>query len=246
MVVRSRNPVFLPLFIGIFILLSVTGGWVLFDYGRHRAGYDSMQAEEAREGYRHSLEQLQNQISTLRGELVHLKSGKDIDALANEEIKNTLVSLQQDNQELREELQFYRSIVSPSRGRPGVHIHNFKLTQGEKAGHYYYNITLVHIQGLSKHHRRVKGVVKLEVEGEQDGVVKKLSLADLTSPRKSNIRFTFKYFNRFEGELVLPKGFSPKNLLLKADSTTTKINGDEKRMAWPNSAIDEEDNQDAG
>lgn len=240
------SPLLLAGLIGVLLLLLIAGAWALYDLGRYRAGFNSMQAERLNESYEQDLATQRQQISELRGELARIQSGKEVDAYANEEIKKTLVSLQQENQELREELQFYRSIVSPSRGRPGVHIHNFQLTQGEKAGKYYYNITLIHIQGQTKHHREVKGEVKLLVEGEQGGVVKKLEMADLTTPRRSSIRFVFKYFTRFEGSLDLPPNFNPRNILVQAVSGTKKINGDEKQIEWPSQATTKEDNQNAG
>lgn len=240
------HPLLLAGLIGLPLLLVIVGAWALYDFGRYRAGFDTMQAERLSESYEQDLARQRQLVTRLRGELARLQSGMEIDAHANEEIKKTLISLQQDNQELREELQFYRSIVSPSRGRPGVHIHNFQLTQGEKPGEYYYNITLIHIQGLTKHHREVKGEIKLVVEGEQDGVVKKLALADLTTPRKSSIRFVFKYFTRFEGTLDLPSNFRPRNILVQAVSSTRKINGDEKQIDWPDEANHKEDNQHAG
>lgn len=246
LVIRQRHPVLMLLFVLVILLAIAMGGWTLFDYGRHRAGYDSLQADEVRKTNERRLDELQEQVSVLRGELARLKTGKEVDTFANEEVKKTLASLQQVNQELREELQFYRSIVSPDRGRPGVHIHNFNLTQGENSGEYYYNITLIHIQGLDKHHRQVKGELKLVVEGEQEGVTRRFDLAELASTKNGTIRFVFKYFKRFEGRLVLPRGFLPRTVQVEAVSGTSKIKGDIKQIEWPNQSANQEGNLNVG
>lgn len=222
---------YLPFF--IVLVVALIGIRMIYDYGRYQAGFDVASAEKDAIELSEQVSQLQQQLAVSREEKVRLESAQKVDSYANNAIRDDLSRLQQESLELREELQFYRSIVSPTRGQPGVNIHNFKINQGEKERQYHYSLTLVHIQGPQKHHRRAKGVVNLTIEGEQNGAQKILTLKQVTAPRSKSMKFSFKYFRRFEGSMILPKGFNPKAVAVHVVPSTRKIDGDKKKIDWP-------------
>jgi hypothetical protein len=47
------------------------------------------------------------------------------------------------------------------------------------------------------------------------------------------MKFSFKYFRRFEGSMILPKGFIPKAVVVQVAPSTKKIDGDKKKIDWP-------------
>jgi len=216
------------------ILLSVLAffAWSIFDYGRYRAGFDQTAVNQRDSMQREKMDTLEKQLSEFRSRVARLESAKKVDTFANQAVKDTLAEMESQNQVLREELQFYRRIVSPSKGRQGMHIHDFNLTQNLK-GDYSYRLTLIHIQGPNKHHRESDGEIRLFVEGRQAGVNKKLNFATVSTSKKSKIRYRFKYFARFEGGLSLPKNFKPSAIEIQVVPRQKKIKGDSRKIKWP-------------
>lgn len=220
----------------LFALAAVVFGvivWLAFDGGRHYAGYISDRYEKEMRAWKAERAHMQEGLSLLRKQTAKLENDLQVERAALTQLRKLLSAQQQRNQELREELQFYRGIVSPKQGRPGLHIHNIKVHEGEGPGVFHYNLTLIHIQGLQKHHRRAKGVVHLSVVGQMRGANKTLDLQQITQPRKKSLPFSFKFFTRFEGTIQLPTGFTPEQLVVKVVPSNRRINGDERKMPWP-------------
>lgn len=209
--------------------------WTIFDYGRYRAGFDTTAMKQREALQQENIDKLEEQLSDFRSRVARLKSAKDVDEYANQAVKDTLAKMESENQVLREELQFYRGIVSPSKGRQGMHIHDFSMTQSLK-GDYSYTLTLIHIQGPNKHHRESDGDIVLSIEGQQAGVNKKLDFATVSTKKRSRIRYRFKYFAKYEGGLRLPKGFKPSFIEIEVKPRQKNIKGDTRKIKWPASA----------
>lgn len=229
--IKKYLPVIVVLTVALIVVL--VGGKMIYDYGRYQAGFDVVDSEHEAKLLSQQVSQLQQQLAKSSEEKVRLESAQKVDGHANSAVRDTLRKLQQEILELREELQFYRSIVSPTRGQPGVNIYNFKINQGEQDRQYYYNLTLIHIQGQKKHHRRASGVVNLSIEGEQNGVLKTLALKQVAAPKSGRMKFSFKYFKRFEGSITLPEGFIPQDVVVQVVPSSKKIDGDKKKIEWP-------------
>lgn len=218
-------PVLLLLILGMVV-------WTIFDYGRYRAGFDLNEVVKRERQHQTTIDRLESQVADYRARLSQLESAKKVDEYANLAVKESLAEMESENQVLTEELQFYRRIVSPSKGRQGMHIHDFQLTQTLE-GDYSYRLTLVHIQGPNKHHRTSNGDVLLSVEGEQAGVNKKLYLANISTAKKSRIKYQVKYFARYEGVIKLPGNFKPSSIEIKVIPSQKNIKGDIRKIKWP-------------
>ena len=79
-------------------------------------------------------------------------------------------------QEQRDAIAFYRGIVSPADGRPGLRVQDFRLTRG--AEERQFNLRLVLVQAM-KHDRKVSGDVTLSVEGIEGGVARTYAMTEL-------------------------------------------------------------------
>ncbi len=231
-VVRKQNPLLARIVMAIVIVVLVYAGWWLFEYGRKRAGYDWQTARQTEKRLRAEILSLQNDLTNLHRENARLESGVLIDKQSTREVRKRLARLQQENLELREELQFYRNIVSPKAGRPGVYIQHFKIDQGARPGQYLYRLTLIHVQALKKRRVKVWGQLDLRVEGEMRGRPRVLGMAEIVPGMRRRPRFGFKYFQRFEGRLVLPEGFTPRTVVVQVRTLRSKLMA-EKRLKWP-------------
>ena len=107
---------------------------------------------------------------------------------------------------------------------------DFRLTRG--ADEREYNIRLVLIQAM-KHDRRVSGEVELVVEGTENGEQKSYSYADLLpADADETWAFSFRYFQDFDRQVVLPDGFTPERVSVHVESRTRSIDSIDEDFSW--------------
>ena len=205
----------------------VASGWWLFDYGRDRAGFDSSLAERERTLLRSRVADLESENEQLRSQNSILQQASKIDRQAYTQVDSTLRDLQSEVLELKQEVDFYRGIVSPSEIQ-GLRVQEFSLVSNGVPGFYRYNLTL---SQAAKNRRFISGVAKLVIVGMQGDRQQTLALSDVTQPAQSGIRFRFKYFQELKGDIRLPENFEPLRIELHADPEG-RGNSIDQTFAW--------------
>lgn len=196
------------------------GGAGLYFVGQHRAGHNIMQAKEAEAKLENAIKTLEQDKAALRDRIALIQQSSQVDTEAYQKVKDDLRQLQQENLELREEVSFYRGIVSPLESSSGIRVDRFNIekTDGTNLFHYKFVITQV-----LKNDRLVRGVVKIKVDGVENGRPKQLSLNQVSVDKDKQLEFKFRYFQKFEGDLVLPKGFTARQVLMEVHPYKRKI-----------------------
>jgi len=213
--------------------LAVVSGYLVFEYGRISAGYDVVDARDERRAFRNRIDELNDEITDLKQEIAVLETHREIDREAYREVEASLVDLQSKIQEQQDAIAFYRGIVSPADGKPGLRVQDFRLTRG--AAEHEFVLRLVLIQAM-QHDRKVSGNVELSVEGSQEGVATTYALGDLVAKEEERSwPFSFRYFQNFERQLVLPDGFTPERVTVVVRSKTRSISSIEESFAWATS-----------
>jgi hypothetical protein len=216
-----------------FVALIVVVGYLVFEFGRIQANFNIVDATAEREAYEDRIEGLQAEIVGLKEQVVLLETHREIDKTAYKDVETSLMTLQEKIQEQSDAIAFYRGIVSPADGASGLRVQDLKLTRGlvERA----YNIRLVLVQSL-KHDRKVSGNVKLTVVGDQGGAQVAIEFAQLLPAGASNSwPFSFRYFQDFDREIILPDGFTPERINIEVRSKTRSIESIEESYAWATS-----------
>jgi hypothetical protein len=215
------------------VLLIVVFGYLVFEFGRIQANYNIVDAAEERQAFEDHIADLDTEIATLREEVAMLETHREIDREAYREVENSLLDLQAKIQEQRDAIAFYRGIVSPTDGRPGLRVQDFRLTRG--AEERQFNLRLVLVQAM-KHDRTVSGDVALSIEGSEDGNAKTYALTDLLpADASTDWPFSFRYFQDFDRQIVLPDGFTPERVHVEVRSRTRSIASIEETFAWATS-----------
>jgi hypothetical protein len=179
--------------------------WAAFEYGRWRAGYDHVAAAREQARLTAELRGVQADNAALTDRVALLARSSEIDETARAQVKGSITELQDEILELREELAFYRGIVAPDDGG-GLRIQSLKLARGAEDRHWHYRLVL--IQSI-KQEQRANGAVALTVHGVKGGVAVALPLSELAATPAATLGYSFKYFQDFEGDLLLPPGFTP-------------------------------------
>ena len=215
---------------GLIVGLIAIVAYLIFEFGRINGGYDIVDAAADREGYEERIVALDDEIMALKQEVALLETHREIDREAYKEVEGSLTALQAKIQEQRDAIAFYRGIVSPADGKPGLRVQDLKLTRGKAEREF--NLRLVLVQA-KQHDRKVSGDVNLSVQGSQDGVATSYTFGQLIPAEADKAwAFSFRYFQDFDRRLVLPDGFTPERIRVEVLSKTRSIASIEESFAW--------------
>lgn len=217
----------------VLMIVIVVFGYLVFEFGRIQANYNIVDAGKERQAYEDRIQGLEDDIVALNEEVKLLETHRDIDREAYSDVEVSLTALQAKIQEQTDAIAFYRGIVSPSDGTAGLRVQDLKLTHGQSERAYH--VRLVLVQSL-KHDRKVSGDVSLSIEGEQGGADTTYSFSQLLPDEASaNWPFSFRYFQDFDREIVLPDGFTPEKIKIEVRSRTRSIASIEESYSWTTS-----------
>ncbi|MDH5324624.1 MAG: hypothetical protein OEZ68_08615 [Gammaproteobacteria bacterium] len=214
---------FLAVFsIGVF-------GWLMFGFGGIKAGYDNETMGEEMQRLQQHIYDLGRSNSDLREKIAVAKQGGEIDKQAYSQVKTSLVDLQTELLELKQQVAFYQGILSPKEAASGLKVTSLKLNSIGSADGYRFKLVLTHV---NKHSRMVTGRARIFVEGIMEGANKTLSLADVSGGKLSELKLKFKYFQNLEGDIVLPKGFVPSGVLVDLMPSNKGMTRIKKNFTW--------------
>ena len=212
----------------ILLVLGITC-WGIFEYGRNRGGFDHLQARKDVEALVEQISILDARVDELMSENAHLASSSEIDATASKQVSEKLSQLNDEMLELKEELVFYRSLLSPTELQPGLQILGVQMIKDGSSNAYNYKIVLTQRHNGNQ---LATGDVNVQVSGLQSGKAMQLDLAEVTASSGNEMSFRFKNFQSLEGRLVLPENFQPKDVLVNVNPTTRGIKQIERSYEW--------------
>jgi septal ring factor EnvC (AmiA/AmiB activator) len=208
----------------------VVGAYLTFEFGRIQADFNVVDAAQERQDYEERIEELQKEIVALKQEIALLETHRDIDREAYQDVEASLSELQEKIQEQRDAIAFYRGIISPADGQRGLRVQDLRLSKGKDDRQYHIRLVLVQVM---QHDRSVKGEVNFSLEGAQDGVATTYTLEQLVpEDEDGNWPFSFRYFQDFDRQLILPEGFLPERINIEVLSRTKSIASVKQSFLW--------------
>ena len=235
LVVKAHRPWVTRLIWVLAVVALLIAGWSVFDYGRYSAKYDSAEARRSEASFIEIRDALSTEIETLREEKAVLNRAAQIERQAYNELDATLKTLQSEILELKEELAFYRGIVSPRDASRGLRLQKFNFVENGHSRSFRYKVVLSQVL---KNDRVAKGKVQLAFEGLQDGQSKVLKLRDVTEKRIKDLSYKFKYFQNIEGNVEIPEGFEASRIILRIYPGGRQQDMIEKTFNWPKKESD--------
>jgi len=229
LVVRAHRPWRYRIAFAILLLAACAAVAYAYVRGLNDGGYYHGEVQSRMSEKSRDLEQAEVLEEQLRQRVAVLERGQEVDQAARESLRQEVMSLQDEIHGLREELAFYRGIVSPEEGQTGLQIQDFSIREGEEPGRYRFSLTL--IQAL-RHDRRMEGMARLVLHGRQEGESKTLPLSEVSD--RGELGFDFRYFQNLDGRIDLPEGFAPSRVTVRV----SREGGDEpleEDFEWPGS-----------
>jgi len=212
LVIKYHDPVRQRLWLAFAIILMLGSAWLLYDYGRQQAGFDSAVAAEEIAALTKTVDELSAGNQLLREQVAIHKRAVQIELQAKTELVQHLKQLQDDKARLREDLAFYRKIVSTAAGSPELKIHSMEISRLGQGSAYHFRLVLTQ---LGKNDSLAEGNVMLFLNGLQGGVTQRRNISELMSGAKRQIPYQFKFFQKLDGDFTLPKGFTPRSLVVR-------------------------------
>ena len=214
----------------VFGGLALAVLYLVFEFGRIQAGYNIVDAAKENSALDNEIASLEAEINRLKEQIVMLDTEAEIDRTAYKDVEASLIELQAKIQEQQDAIAFYRGIVSPADGNAGLRVQDLKLTRTERERAW--NVRLVLVQAM-KHDRKVSGDVVMTVEGVENGEARTYTYSELLPDDADGTwAFSFRYFQDFDRELVLPDGFTPERVTISVNSRTRSIASIEASFSW--------------
>ena len=197
-------------------------GFIATGVGAYRYGYASAQSNyrQAMEEWSqlHELkEQQAHELQQLKQQVANTQLGSNVDQHAMEQLRQEIVTLNEQIGSLQESNNFYRQLMDQSGGNKGLVIGSFKIKALEQPRHFQYELVM---QQLTTDHRFSTGKVNITVSGTAAGAPRSYAITELADkPNKLDIPLKLKFYQTIAGNVILPEGFEAKRVEVSAQKT---------------------------
>lgn len=166
---------------------------------------------------------------SLREKVARLERSRQVDTETYHEMDLEMRRMEDQILALREEVMFYRRIMSADRGQ-GLSIQALTIKPEGTGERYHFELVLTR---TIDNDRVTEGTVALTISGERGGRPAELSHASVAEPGEGPLEFSFKYFQRIEGLLSLPPGFVARRVFVRVEVKGEKPSRVERSFEWP-------------
>ena len=224
--VRQYRP--WKIWLGLVLLLGLMA--VLFYLGRGYQAHELSRLKLERETLVSQISELENRNRNLLQKNAQLEGISKIERNAYELANQNLIKLQRELLTQKEELVFYRSIVSPNDAALSVNLQSFEVRKKNSQSQYSYKMILTK---SGKGTQKIRGGASVLIRGENEGGVSELKMIDVALENTGKVtKFAFRYFQVFEGDIALPDGFEPFEVEIRIKPTTKKVKSFSETISW--------------
>ncbi|MFT5716171.1 MAG: cell division protein FtsB [Oleiphilaceae bacterium] len=213
----------------MFITGLVVMGAACFWLGEFQSRYLHQQTLAKLDALSIEYRAIKESDASLRQQVANLESGRAIDGLAKQEIQEIIRSHKAEISQLETDVSFYQQIMAPSNNVKGLQVQKVELKAATVKNHFAYKIVLAQVADNKAY---VKGLVAVNLIGMEGDKKKIIPLRDISEQEALGIKFKFKYFQEFSGELVIPDGLVPENIQVVAQSKGKKASRIEQSFEW--------------
>lgn len=180
----------------VFLVALLFGAWGVWQVAR---------SEQARPCDTRITEELAQRATTLA-------RSDQISREANTRLQSLLAEREEELAGLRADVDFYERLVGATAQRRGLSVHALRM-RPQQGGAWHFTGVLT--QNLNRGSVST-GRLTLEVEGSQDGRLRRLDWGTLRQqPRAEGVPYSFRYFQEVEGDIFLPDGFTPVRVIVR-------------------------------
>jgi len=177
---------------------------------------------------------LDQEGEALKTRIANLERSEQVAKAAVGDLQQALREREEEIESLRSDLGFYGRLVGGGK-REGLAVHVLKIARVPDSQAWNFVATLT--QNF-KRGQDTRGHVMLSIEGVKDGKLTTLDWPALSQGQESaGIEYGFKYFEQVKGTIMLPAGFQPNRVRVRADGDAGRV---EQDFAWSDAVKGEE------
>ena len=157
----------------------------------------------------------------------------EVEQRANEQIQQELLEIREESFSLRRELNFYQKVLAPELVADGISVEQFNVEPTNIENRYAFRFALVQTNSAKRYAR---GNIRLKLIVSQKDEKIELDLAKLAGLSKKNLKFSFHFFQYFEGEFDLEPDMIAEQLAVRVIQPKTKwqpYKSFTQKLDWP-------------
>jgi hypothetical protein len=228
MVVVPYRPLYKAMIFIAFLFAMAVFGWLTYEFGNNQGLELKVEVVREKDLISKELGEARVLISEMRQEIADLTVGGEIDNQANEEVRQTIENQQNLLAAQNEEISFYKGVMLPNVANKGLRIERLDVSSNVP-GRVRYSLLLTQV--VDKHDY-VQGGVRISLLGQNDGQEETIQVSESGRDKAEAIKFRFRYFQNIVGELQLPEGFVPREVMVVAQSSGLNAQRLEKTFDW--------------
>lgn len=229
MVVVPYRPLYKAMIFIAFLFAMAVFGWLTYEFGNNQGLELKVEVVREKDLISKELGEARVLISEMRQEIADLTVGGEIDNQANEEVRQTIENQQNLLAAQNEEISFYKGVMLPNVANEGLRIERLDVSSNVP-GTVRYSLLLTQVVD---NHDYVQGGVRISLLGQNDGQEETIQVSESGRDKAEAIKFRFRYFQNIVGELQLPEGFVPREVMVVAQSSGLNAQRLEKTFDWP-------------
>lgn len=175
------------------------------------------------------------EVDALKTRIAMLTRSEQVARAALADVQQSLRERDDEIAGLRADLTFYARLVGGSK-HEGLAVHAFRVKPVANSLAWNFTATLTQNFKLGQ---EITGHLTLSIEGVIAGKLKTLDWKALSQEQEPGIGYTFKYFQQVSGTIMLPSGFTPNRVTVRADGDTGRV---EQQVSWKDAVSGEENN----
>ncbi len=178
------------------------------------------------------LAELQEKFNGLKKELIALSRENSIQQATNKALNREMLEVEEELTTARKNQLLYDDILSADNLNKGLHVRHFDIRKRESGigRRYHYTVILSQVRGEKK---ILKGQYVIRITGKEAGKNKSYSHRELAADGvEAERKFSLKYYQSLEGDIVLPEGFSPDKVTLWIIPKDKKYSTKRKAYQW--------------
>ena len=179
-----------------------------FDRGRDLTGFNPRASQSQLQNYKEQLEKLTAERDRLATAANAAESTLNIERAAQKQLTQQAKTLEADNMRLKEDLAFFESLLPADTGTRGISIRRL-VAEMITPGQLRYRILVM--QG-GKGDVQFDGNLQLSISGLQGGKSVMMLFPDAKSNDADKYKISFKHYQRLEGILTIPEGWTVKTV----------------------------------
>jgi len=228
MVVVPYRPYYKAMNFIAFLFVMAVFGWLTYEFGNNQGLELKVEVVREKDLISKELGEAKALISEMRQEIANLTVGGEIDNQANEEVRQTIENQQNLLAAQNEEISFYKGVMLPNVANKGLRIERLDVSSNVP-GRVRYSLLLTQV--VDKHDY-VQGGVRISLLGQNDGQDETIQVSESGRDKAEAIKFRFRYFQNIIGELQLPEGFVPREVMVVVQSSGLNAQRLEKTFDW--------------